>query len=210
MGAGLRGLVALAALSFTTAAAATSLTTTYAGGNGQNGIMFDVVAVNSIVVDNFAINEDPGTATMAIYGRAGTHVGFENSVAGWTLLGTVSVTSAANGVPTAIPITLNVPVLAGQRYAFYITNTTGQDVAYTNGSAVGAIAGEDANVQILQGTGKAYPFAADFTPRIPNVTLSYSAFVSPVPTLSGGGRIVLALLVLALGCVLVSMRRRAS
>lgn len=210
MGAGLRGLVALAALSFTTAAAAFSLTTTYAGGNGQNGIMFDVVAVNSIVVDSFAINEDPGTTTMAIYGKSGTHVGSEDTPGAWNLLGTVTVTSTGDGVPTAIPLQLNVIIPAGQRYAFYITNTAGSDVAYTNGSAVGAIAAEDSNVEILQGTGKGYPFASSFTPRIPNVTLTYSLIPAPVPALSDAGRVVLALLVLVLGCVLVSVRRRAS
>src|SRR4029450_7479398 len=89
-----------------------SLTTTYVGGNGNRGIMFDISALNNILVTGFdTALQDSGT--LEIYGKTGTHIGFETDSSAWTLLGSATVTSSGIGVPTPIPIPLNVMVAAG-------------------------------------------------------------------------------------------------
>lgn len=149
-----------------------SLTTTFAGGNSFDGNMFDIVAINDILITGFDGNLDPGTGTVEIWHKTGTHVGFETSNAAWTLLGTTSVTSTGNGSATAIPIPLSVPIAAGQTHAFYVHNSNGVD--YTNGATVGNVLVQDANLQVLEGSGGGY-FAVTFSPRNFNGNVHYES-----------------------------------
>jgi gliding motility-associated-like protein len=83
---------------------------------------------------------------------------------------------------------VNVSVQAGCTVAFYITRTnpSGPSVNYTNGSAVGFVFGSNADLQVKDGTGKDYPFAANFTPRRFNGTIFYTQnTASPTGTVSG-------------------------
>jgi hypothetical protein len=187
---------------------AASLSTTYANNNQQNGKMFDVVAQQSVRITGLSLNLRPGTHNIEIYGRPGTWVGFNGSSAGWTLLGTASsVTSNGNGVATPIPLTLNIVLGAGQRYALYATSTGSPSIGvnYTNGSSVGTVAAQDAYLQILEGAGIEYPFSTSFTPRIPNVTITYDPAAIGIPTLQTW---VLMLLAAAMGLMALHSLRR--
>ena len=140
----------------------------YNQNNGQRGIMFDITALNNITINCFDVNLGAGTSNVAIYYKVGTHVGFTNNAAAWTLIGTApNVTSAGNNVPTSVPLNINVSVTTGCTVAFYVTRTTagGPLVNYTNGTAVGFVFGANADLQVKDGTGKDYPFGANFTPR---------------------------------------------
>jgi gliding motility-associated-like protein len=141
--------------------------------NGQDGIMFDVVAITNVNLTQIAMDFDSGNHTIQIYGKTGTHVGFTTNAAAWTLLGTANAWAATGGTNVTIPITFSKVLCPGQVYAFYVTSTTG-GCNYSNGTAVGANAAIDANIRILQGTGKDFSFGANFTPRTPNVKVFYS------------------------------------
>ena len=147
--------------------------------NGQSGIMFDIQAIgtNSINITQLAADFDNGTYSINIYWKAGTHVGFTTNPAAWTLLGTANGWVATGGVNVNIPIIFSKLICAGQTNAFYIT-TAGANGAttcnYSNGTAVGAVAAQNADIRINQGTGKAANFGANFTPRVPNVKVYYS------------------------------------
>ena len=146
--------------------------------NGQSGIMFDIVAITSVNITQLAMDYDNGTYDMEIYSIGGTHVGNETNAAAWTLLGTANSVTFTAGTNTVIPITFSEFLCAGDVAGFYITasNTTGGN--YSNGTGVGNVIVADANIQILEGTGKAYPFGMSFTPRVPNVTVWYSCATS--------------------------------
>ena len=153
-----------------------SLVAPYNRGNGLDGAMFDVVAKsNAIEVQGFDVSIASVTTTIEIYYRPGTHVGFEESSAGWTLAGSAMVTGAGLNMPTPVPVTLSINIPAGQTYGFYVTTTTsGMD--YTNGTALGNVLVENADLQILEGTGKNYPFGTStITPREFNGTIYYEA-----------------------------------
>lgn len=141
--------------------------------NGQDGIMFDVVAITNVNLTQIAMDFDSGNHTIQIYGKTGTHVGFTTNSAAWTLLGTANAWAATGGTNVTIPITFSKVLCPGQVYAFYVTSTTG-GCNYSNGTAVGANAAIDANIRILQGTGKDFSFGTNFTPRTPNVKVFYS------------------------------------
>lgn len=149
------------------------ITTTFQGGNGFDGNMFDIIAINTVTIDSFAANFNAGSGTAEIWYRPGTHVGFTNSNAGWTLAGTAAYTSTGNGTPgTSINVYVNVTIPAGQTYAFYVHGTGG--ITYTNGTAVGNVYVADANLQVTEGYGGAY-FALTNFPRVFNGRIMYSA-----------------------------------
>ena len=151
-----------------------SLQTTFAGGNGSNGNMFDIVAINEVTVTSFDGNLDPGTGDVHIYYKTGTYVGSETNSSAWTLVGTVSTTSTGNGSATPIPLAVNVTIPAGQTYAFYVHAENGN--AYTNGSTAGNVYVSDANMQILEGNGRGNPLFTGgiYSPRVFNGIVHYS------------------------------------
>ncbi len=164
--------------SFAQCASTNSLTTFYGTNNQQDGIMFDVTAsaTSSVTIKCFEINLDAGTYDFEIYYKTGTHVGFENNAAAWTLAGTANgVVSSGSNNATYIPALINVNIPCSQRYAFYITTTgTGTGyVKYTNGTGVGNVLATNASLTIYEGTGKDYAFSSNYTPRQFNGTVYY-------------------------------------
>lgn len=158
-------------------ASGSNLVTFYATNNAQRGTMFDINATNCVTINCFEMNFSAGTSNVEIYTKTGTHVGFTNTAAAWTLIGTaLNVASAGVNVPTSIPINVNQIIATGATRAFYITRTTlsGPTVAYTNGTAVGNVLASDANIILREGTGKEYPFSTNFTPRQFNGRVFYT------------------------------------
>lgn len=158
-------------------ASGSNLVTFYATNNAQRGHMFDINAANCVTINCFEMNFSAGTSNVEIYTKTGTHVGFTNTSAAWTLIGTaLNVASAGVNVPTSIPIAVNQIIATGATRAFYITRTTlsGPTIAYTNGTAVGNVLASDANITLREGTGKEYPFSTNFTPRQFNGRVFYT------------------------------------
>lgn len=151
------------------------LATPYDSNNGLDGIMFDLTALSDITINCFEVNMALGTYDAVILHKTGTHVGFEQSAGAWTELGTApGIPSNGLGVPTAIPIDVNVGMAAGTTHAFYISTTDGSSTKYTDGNLLGAVFASDANLQVKQGTGINYPFAFNLAPRKFNGTIYYS------------------------------------
>ncbi len=155
--------------------------TTLAAGNGNDGIMFDVTAVQNVritYIDAKLLASVSGK--MLVYYKAGTHVGSETTAAAWTLLDTVNVVGPASGY-THLPIYVNQVVTAGNTIAFYVTGDgVSQAVDYTNGNTLGAVFSQDGFIQIREGTGVSFPFSGTFAPRIPNIVVNYcDASITP-------------------------------
>ncbi|MCB9831451.1 MAG: hypothetical protein H6807_03180 [Planctomycetes bacterium] len=151
-----------------------SLTTTFAGGNGQSGNMFDVSpAAGGVIINSFDINlQSSGTVEIYAVTGGGSYVGNEANSAAWTMLASLSVTSLGSGIATPLNLSLGYVVAPGTTQGFYITGTT-TSVSYTNGSAAGALYASDANLNFYEGIGVAYPFSSTFSPRIWNGTIHY-------------------------------------
>jgi hypothetical protein len=155
----------------------TTITTTLAAGNGSSGNAFRVTAINTITITGFDGHMTSGTANWEIWGRPGdysTIPGSTTSNAGWTLLGSAAnVTAAGLGVPTPLPITLNLTIPAGTDYSFIVT-TTGPTLNYTNGTAVGNPAFTNSDIIVREGNGGSY-FGYTITTRIWNGRIRYSS-----------------------------------
>ena len=181
----LAATLALAAV----ASAQSPLTTTFVGGNGQSGNMFDVRAIVPVNITGFDINLT-GTADIEVYTLNFPNTSYLPSVniaADWTLVGSaIGVVGNGAGVPTPVPLTLSVPVNAGEIQAFYVTTTAGT-LAYTNGTAAGALFASTAELEFFEGSGVAYPFTANFIPRVFNGNIYYSVAGSGFATKSNYG-----------------------
>jgi uncharacterized protein YhjY with autotransporter beta-barrel domain len=145
------------------------LTTTYAGGNGQDGIMFDVVATKAVDLTGFDISTTAGSS-VEVFDHLGTYVGTQDTASDFTLQGTY-VTTATGGPGTHFNLTSPIIIGAGQTLALYLT--TGS-VNYTNGTA----SFTDGNLTINSGEGKAYISdtnfgGTNFTPREFNGAIYY-------------------------------------
>jgi len=158
------------------------LTTLYDRNNGQDGIMFDIVAGVDVTITGFDCNlGDAGDPyDMEIYYKTGSHIGFTQNAGAWTLLGSANaVIAVGQDLATPLPIALNIAIPQGQMGAFYITCSSGPNIDYTDGTAVGSVYINDGNISILEGTGKSYPFDTDYDPRIPNITVYYDCCPPP-------------------------------
>jgi subtilisin-like proprotein convertase family protein len=156
-----------------------SLTTTFDGGNGNFGNMFDVNALSDLTVNSFDVHgEDGVTFDVDVYAKSGTWVGFETDAAAWTLIGTApGVVSNGTGVPTPLGLALDYAMVAGETHAFFVTpqDTSTGGFAYTNGTVVGSIFAADANMEILEGAGSGIFDGTVFQPRNFNGNLIYSS-----------------------------------
>ena len=155
----------------------TTVTTTFAAGNGSSGNVFRISAINTITITGFDGHMTSGTANWEIWGRPGDYTlvpGSTTSNAGWTLLGSATgVVAAGLGVPTPLPITLNVTIPGGTDYSFVVT-TTGPTVNYTNGTTLNAPFVSNSDLIFIQGHGGAY-FSYSFSPRVFNGRIRYSS-----------------------------------
>jgi hypothetical protein len=191
-------------------AQAASLTTTFAGGNGQDGNMFEISALKTVIIRSFDGNLDPPSDDYRIYYKAGTYTGFEDDPGAWTLVGTATnVTSNGENTPTPIPIDIDVTIPGGQTYSFYVTTEgAGSGVGYTDGTSEHAVYVSDANIEIREGIGIQYPFDDTYSPRVWNGTVYYDLAgpATPIPTMNEWGMIIFSLLLA--GSAIWMMRRR--
>ncbi|MEL6811652.1 MAG: proprotein convertase P-domain-containing protein, partial [Bacteroidota bacterium] len=153
-----------------------SLETTFVGGNGFEGNMFDINAINEVTINSFDVNLDNGVVDdVEVWAKVGTYVGSESTMADWTLIGTAAgITSAGDGLPTPLNLSLGYTIPAGELHAFYVTTVNGGGMNYTNGTAVGDVFASDANIEFLEGAGGGY-FSVTFSPRVFNGNIYYEA-----------------------------------
>jgi hypothetical protein len=193
-------------------AQAASLTTTFAGGNRQDGNMFEISALKSVIIRSFDGNLDPPD-DYRIYYKTGTYTGFEDDPGAWTFVGTATnIISNGENIPTPIPIDIDVTIPGGQTYSFYLTTEgPNKGVHYTNGTTEHAVYVSDANIEIREGIGIEYPFGQTFSPRVWNGTVYYELAgpATPIPTVNEWGMIIFSLMLAGSAIWMIRRRRTA-
>jgi hypothetical protein len=150
-----------------------SLDTTYLGGNGQSGNMFDIDATEDIVLRALDVSIPAGSVGIEVYYSFGGYAGKTGALTNWTLIGSGNATGLGAGTPSPLPFTLNLPIPAGQKVGMYVTTSGGQTMDYTNGSTEGNLFVSDGVLSFYEGVGVVYPAAGTFSPRVWNGTLYY-------------------------------------
>jgi len=160
------------------------LDTTFAGGNGHKGAMFDLTAINQIEITGFDFRVSSGTGTyylIEVYyvTSRSSYAGNENNSGAWTFLGWQIVETEV--APNHIHVDIGGLIInPGETIGIYFTATdeyTG-NIAYTDGTQ------QYSNVDLIfdSGVGKAFPFGATYSPRIWNGTIYYDALVDDCPS----------------------------
>mgnify|MGYP001126168064 CR=1 FL=1 len=156
---------------------AQSLTTTSSSNNGSNGNMFDVSnnGTSSITITGFSqnFNDQSPVASFEVYTRSG---GLTTSSSGWSLRNsTGSFTPEVRDTLTQLSFTspVSITINAGETTGLYLRSDM-NNIAYTNGTSVGAIAATNSNLTIYEGYGVSLLFGNFYSPRIWNGTIFYS------------------------------------
>ncbi|MBK9401347.1 MAG: right-handed parallel beta-helix repeat-containing protein [Bacteroidetes bacterium] len=146
----------------------TPLTTNYTGGiiatdPNAAGNMFDITALNNIRVTGFNVHLNNNNAlapsNISVYYKVGSYSGFVTNASAWTLLDSYTgLVSAGVGVPTYLPLNLDLQINAGQTYGIYIVVTNlgvSNSLRYSSGAtspAEFAVGASDFNLQVKSGT----------------------------------------------------------
>ncbi len=153
-----------------------SLGTPFAGGNGLDGNVFDILPSSNIELTGVDVNLDATTAqNVSVFIRTGTSVGNESTLTGWTLIDSATVTGNGAGNATFLPFGRPYPIFAGQTYGLMVVVTTSGQVDYTDGTAVGAILAQNDDLTIFEGSGISWPLGSVFNPRFWNGRVYYNA-----------------------------------
>lgn len=152
-----------------------SIRTTYAGGNGNSGIMFNLVAVQPLTITFFDAVFAGDSGWAYIYHRSGSYIGFETTASAWTLVDSAWVVNAGAGMPTRIPLYVGRAMNGGDTLGVYISGDgNGLAVDYTNGTTQNALYVQDFFLKVHEGRGMSTPlFNTSATPRVFNGNIYY-------------------------------------
>lgn len=138
-----------------------SLQTGFQGSSERDGYMFDVVAKTDLTITSVDVNLKDGTHDLWVYYRDGSHVGHEVDPNDWALVGSAAnVASNGSGVPTPVPITLDLPMLNGKTLALYVTSSSSTMRSSHASNPVGNVTAENGDMQLLLGVGIDYAFVS--------------------------------------------------
>ena len=170
-----------------------SLTTLFAQNNGFRGNTFDLEAAVCLEIVGWDFNFTNGagvTGDISIWSRVGTSVGFESDPLGWTLMGTLPVTTAGNNLPTHSDIG-GLVIQPGEIFGiyYYSDDYPNPRTGYTNGGPM-PYSNAELTLTTQKGIGTTTPFGAGgvFTSRQVNTTVHYSTATEACNPSDGGDK----------------------
>jgi len=152
------------------------LETTFDGGSGQDGIMFDVLPKEDLSIKGFDLHlSDTSETNVRIYTRDTGFSGSENQPEEWTLVVDKNIKGKGSNVATKIVFDEDTVVhLASERlHAFYIVVGNGNGLRYSHGNGTGSLANENEDLVIFEGVGVTSEFGSTFPDRIWNGAFYY-------------------------------------
>lgn len=177
-------IVTLACAPGPVSAQTVSLATTFGGGSGHKGNMFDVEAIgpSPVTIRNLAQNflgTGGSAADVRVYAvtGGGSYVPHQSNPAAWTLLASGTVVTRPEGTPTPLPFVLALTIPPGATTGLYVTCTTSTpaNVSYSFGlpGTQGLPFVSDAHLRIRVGVGRSWPFGVTFSTRVWNGRMTY-------------------------------------
>ncbi len=163
----------------------TSLTTTLDGGTAQDGNMFDIMPLKTILITGFELHISfTEQVLVEIYTKTDSFRGHETVCSDWTKIARIALIGMGKGSITPMPPNSFAPI-PSERFqirAFYITVVSSKPggLAYTKGDGSGSPIGQDENLMVFQGVGSRYPCLTAFPGRIWNGAIQYTMVEQPL------------------------------
>jgi PEP-CTERM motif len=159
--------------------------------NGSGGVFFDLTAAgNNLSFNSFATyfgSTTVGTpASVEVWVRSGSFVGFTTANTGWTLYETVAGTAAGTGTLSA-PIAFTTPIAltAGSTTGFYVHSiTAGNGIRYQGTGTTSTSTFSNADITLFSNvarTGAVSFGGSQFTPRAFSGDINYTVSSVPEP-----------------------------
>lgn len=153
--------------------------TTFLGGSGQCGNMFDMKALEDITIVDMDIHILNTLETVEVYWTDSTYAGKETQPNQWQQICIANVQGMGFEQRTPLPansLTHHVSMQKGEINAFYVTvNRSKMAYTFPSNLQVGAVYSSNVHCELYLGVGKAYPFGFTFVPRLWNGAIRYTA-----------------------------------
>ena len=152
-------------------------TTSNFNGGANKGLMFDIIATNTIEINSFDIrpfNTVGATASYEVYFKTGSLSGSETTEDDWTLVASPIITSVTDSAVTPLNLTLGINVAPGERVAFYIAPTDGSALLIATATGAGNLWTSDSNLEFYEGGLHDYPFSGSVGDFVFNGNVVYT------------------------------------
>lgn len=147
------------------------IATTFRGGNGAGGNMFDMVVKKDITLRAFSVHmAASGSQILEVWYKRGSYRSFERDPLAWNRLRLLTIVSNGRGRKTRVDVG-GVSLRTGT-HSFYIFSLDAR-VRYTNGNGSGSIVADNEDIRVLEGVGTGTPFGSVYQDRIWNGELFY-------------------------------------
>lgn len=139
---------------------ATSTTTTI----NWNGVMFDIVALDTITLDSLSTKLNTlGLQTVRAYSRVGSHVGYEMTAGAWTLWGDAPTTVNIAGDFYSLDYPDKILYPNDTLGVYLHLQNSGSNLSYLPSGST--LVYSNSKLQILGGSGVTHTFGATYSPR---------------------------------------------
>ena len=172
-----------------------SLSTPFNSNTRSNGNLFQVNAINCVIIRAMHVNNYSNSGTTAaiftVYKRSGALLPGDTTDSTLWPIGdrTMDVTLLPSDQPSPLPegAFTAIHMDAGTSVSLHVVRSDGGDIGSTNGIAVGNIAAKDNNIEILEGYGNDYFFKSTRSPQVWNGIIEYDQ-CSNSPSVSPSGQ----------------------
>lgn len=159
-----------------------SLLSTYGSNTGSTGIMFDLVALESVEIISLDLHlrsgADEGEKMIEVYAMSGTHIGNENSTELWSKI-CCSKKVIGNGVSKRTVLDSSyffqkLPVSSGEKIALYVASDEPIVRYCSTSKECCEVYASSLDLQILEGSGVgSHPFGPTVKSRVFNGAIHY-------------------------------------
>ena len=152
------------------------LETTFDGGSGQDGVMFDVLPQYDLGINGFDLHLfDTKEVHVQIYTKEGTFSGSENQRDDWALVAEMNVKGKGINIATKVLLDPSdaIALKKDQSQALYIFVDNGAGLRYSEGGGTGYPVSSNNNLTIFEGVGVTSHFGSIIQNRVWNGALHY-------------------------------------